>query len=254
MASPSGHSSDRDASASRARFMSAFLAAGLDLAPELLPRLLATTFAQALPADGSGLSLSSGGFRVPLGASDDTSGAAERLQFTLGEGPCLQAIDDGSELRASQDDLARLWPLLYDELVRQTPYRSIASVPLRLTPTVSGAIDIYFADPMGAFTVDLGDAAALAAEIAHLLRLHSAPLQPSISEPDVMVPAWTYSHSSRDRMRVWIASGVLQAQLNISSPEAFDRLRGYAYSHEQDLDELATAIIDGTLPASSFSP
>jgi hypothetical protein len=110
----------------------------------------ASPFAEVLPSEGAGLSLTSGGFRVPLGASDDTSGAAERLQFTLGEGPCLQAMRDARELRANQDDIARLWPLLYDELVRQTPYRSIASVPLRITPTVVGAIDVYFTDPAGA--------------------------------------------------------------------------------------------------------
>jgi hypothetical protein len=252
--SASGQSPDHDPDEPRVRFLTTFLlAADADFVPELLPRQLAATFAEVLPSDGAGLSLSSGGFRVPLGAGDDTSGAAERLQFTLGEGPCLQAMRDARELRANEDDIARLWPLLYDELVRQTPYRSIASVPLRITPSVVGAIDIYFTDPAGAFTVDLGDAAALAAEAAHLLRLHSAPLQPSISEADLMVPAWTYSQSSRNRMRVWIATGVLQAQLNIPSPEAFDRLRGYAYSHEQDLDELATAIIEGTLPSESFA-
>ena len=254
MASPSGQTSDRDPDEPRAPFLAPSLSIGdADFVPELLPRQLAATFAEVLPSDGAGLSLTSGGFRVPLGASDDTSGAAERLQFTLGEGPCLQAMHDARELRANQDDIARLWPLLYDELVRQTPYRSIASVPLRVTPTVVGAIDVYFTDPAGAFTVDLGDAVSLASEAAHLLRLHSAPLQLSISEPDLMVPAWTYSQSSRNRMRVWIATGVLQAQLNISSPDAFDRLRGYAYSHEQDLDELATAIIEGTLPANSFA-
>jgi hypothetical protein len=140
------------------RFHALFESANADFPPELLPTRLATTCAVVLPVDGVGLGVVSGGFRVPLGSSDDDAGTAERLQFTVGEGPCLQAISDGREVRASAEDTARLWPTFYDELVRRTPYRSIASVPLHIAPAVHGALDLYFRDDHAAQTMNLAEA------------------------------------------------------------------------------------------------
>ena len=114
---------------------------------ELLPSTLARAGLAILPVDGVGLSVIEDRYRVPLGASDDTAIAAERLQFTVGEGPCLQALHDHTEIRASEADLRRRWPAFYDELARLTPYRSIAALPLRITPKLAGAIDLYFTDP-----------------------------------------------------------------------------------------------------------
>lgn len=131
-----------------------------DVVPELLPSHLATICARLLPADGVGLSVLSGELRVPLGTSDEDSAAAERLQVVVGEGPCLQALHDGGEVRADERDLARRWPMFYDELIRQTSFVSVASLPLRVAPNMAGAIDLYFHAPTSAYTVDLARAGA----------------------------------------------------------------------------------------------
>jgi hypothetical protein len=59
--------------------------------PELLPVRLARAAVRVLPGvAGAGISvLADPGMRVPLGASDEDAATAERLQFTVGEGPCL---------------------------------------------------------------------------------------------------------------------------------------------------------------------
>src|SRR3954471_8525889 len=65
---------------------------GEDAGPELLPTRLTRACLAVLPAaDGAGLSLLDNDFRVPIGATDDVAALAERLQFTIGEGPCLDA-------------------------------------------------------------------------------------------------------------------------------------------------------------------
>lgn len=244
-----GQDPHRSALCATEAFQSALLAGseGVGAVPELLPSRLAAACASALSVDGAGLSLISQGFRVPLGASTALSAVAERLQFTTGEGPCLHALREQTEIRASQDDTARRWPLFYDEFVRRTPYRSVASVPLRITPILRGAVDLYFVDPVGALGADLGDADTVALHMANMLRQDPSPLVPSLEIPDTVVPAWSYSPAARQRFRTWIAAGVIMAHYEMAAAEALDRLRAYTFSQEQDIDQVTEALIDGTL-------
>jgi hypothetical protein len=214
---------------------------------ELLPTTLAVACAEVLPVDGVGLSAFSRPIRVPLGASSDQAAAAERLQFTIGVGPCIQALHDQTEIRVSGGDMQRRWPIFYDELILRTPYRSIASLPLQITPELAGAIDLYFQDPLAAFAVDLDAAARAANHVAETLRATSTPAVPSTHSPDVLVPAWMHGPRASDRLRTWIATGVLLAQSGLTGPDALVRIRAYAYAQEQDLADVTDAIIDGTL-------
>jgi hypothetical protein len=220
---------------------------------ELLPTALTRAGLSVLPADAMGLSAVNDQFRIPLGASDENATVAERLQFTVGEGPCLQAIHDGTEVRANDADISRRWPAFYDELVRQTPYRSIASLPLTITADLNGAIDLYFAGPTGAFDVDLGLATAVADQIVNALRANSTPTLPSTLNADVLLPAWLYSPTATSRLRTWIAAGVIMAGLGLTAPDALARIRSYAYAHEQEITHTTDAIIDGTLPPDALT-
>jgi hypothetical protein len=188
--------------------------------------------------DAAGLSAFSRPVRVPLGASSDAAATAERLQFTVGEGPCIQALHDRTEIRVSASDMQRRWPIFYDELILRTPYRSIASLPLQITPALAGAIDLYFHDPFAAFTVDLD---------ADTLRATSTPAVPSTQAPGALLPAWMHSPNAGERLRTWIATGVLMSLHDLTGPDALVRIRAYAYAQQQDLATVTDAIIDGTL-------
>src|SRR4051794_25812896 len=100
-----------------ARFEDALFAVtepGLDW-PELLPHRLASACARMLPVDGAGLSLEgSAGRRIPLGASSEAAATAERLQFTVGAGPCVTAQDTREPVFAMNADLRRRWPAFAD--------------------------------------------------------------------------------------------------------------------------------------------
>jgi hypothetical protein len=220
---------------------------------ELLPTLLTQAGMMIVPADAIGLSAVDDHFRVPLGASDDDAVAAERLQFTVGEGPCLQALRDRVEVRASEADLSRRWPAFYDELARLTPYRSVASLPLQIMPTLNGAIDFYFIDPTGAFTVDLGLAGLVAQEIVEALRATSTPTAPSVRTAGVLLPGWLYSPNASARLRTWIAAGVVMATLGLNPTNALARIRGYAYARQEDITRVTDAILAGELPADALA-
>ena len=83
-----------------------------------------------LPVTGAGLSMIDR-LRIPLAASDLDVITAERLQTTLGEGPCLAAVAMGEPLVADLAGMAVSWPNFHERFAAESPYRSVASFPLR---------------------------------------------------------------------------------------------------------------------------
>src|ERR1700710_311366 len=131
--------------------------------PELLPVRLARACATVLPVTGAGLSLyGTADFRVPIGASDDTAADAERLQFTLGEGPCLAAHLERRVIAASESDMQRLWPQFYAELVTGSSYRSIVAVPLQQGLQGVAALDLYLDNSTAALELDRAELVTVA--------------------------------------------------------------------------------------------
>ena len=66
----------------------------------------------------------SDGMRIPVGASDDPAAAAERLQFTAAEGPCLDAQALARSVLATETLIEQRWPDFYSGLVTRTPFRA----------------------------------------------------------------------------------------------------------------------------------
>src|SRR4051794_35042784 len=100
--------------------------------PELLPARLSVACPEVLGVDGAGVSLAGpDGERIPLGASSEAAGRAERLQFTAGEGPCATAQQERQPVFARLDDLRRRWLDFAELLVRETPYRGVVALPLQ---------------------------------------------------------------------------------------------------------------------------
>jgi hypothetical protein len=215
--------------------------------PELVPMRLARACLMVLPVSGAGLSLFKDDFRVPMGASDDDAAAAERLQFTQGEGPCLDAVASGRTVVARVETIERRWPTFADQLTRQTPYRGIISVPLPLAQGTSGALDLYVSDSEQIRAIPLADAATVADQIVEALQVAQALNGFVTSWTGDPVPAWMTTSPARDRVNVWIAMGVLMAALDLRAPDALSRLRAYAYAHDAVLDEIAAAVIVGRL-------
>ena len=96
----------------------------------LTPTVLAESAAELLPVDGASISTLLEILRLPLGASGPAASMAEELQTSLGEGPCLAAAVARTVRVADLAELTHRWPVYGEELLRRTPYRSVASVPL----------------------------------------------------------------------------------------------------------------------------
>ncbi|MCW2802157.1 MAG: hypothetical protein JWN06_374 [Propionibacteriaceae bacterium] len=55
----------------------------------------------------------------------------------------------------------------------------------------------------------------------------------------IIVPNWLSTDQVDERMKVWIAIGMLIARLPLSNDDALALLRGYAYSHNLTLAQVA---------------
>lgn len=212
---------------------------------DLLPEVLARACVAVLPVAGAGLGLTEK-LRVPLGASDDAVSRAERLQTTLGEGPCLSAIEAGHALSADEATMAARWPRYHQELRRQTPFRAVASLPLRVggQPPV-GALDLYSADATlhpGALAAEVQT--GIADQISGLLL--DAPLA-SVDWTDSPVAAWLAGPAVADRMEVWKAVGMLMHTLGTTQREGLALLRRYAVEESSTLDTVAGRLTAGEL-------
>src|SRR5829696_9283712 len=114
---------------------------------DLLPLVFVRAAGSVLPVAGAGLSMTDH-LRIPLAASDQDVVTAERLQTTIGEGPCLAAVTTGRPLVAELTTMAASWPTFHERFVAETPYQSVASFPLQAAQgSFIGALDLYSTGP-----------------------------------------------------------------------------------------------------------
>ena len=144
--------------------------------PELLPSRLAKACTRVLPIAGAGISMfTAPTMRIPVGASDDTATTAERLQFTVAQGPCIDAHHTGQRVVATEPVIAERWPIYHDRLITQTPVRGIVAVPLGDGLNGIGALDLYCHRSADVAAIDATATTAIAAQIATTLRAAAVP-------------------------------------------------------------------------------
>lgn len=212
--------------------------------PVLLPVKLVRAVVAVLPVDGAGLGVhGEPHLRTPLAASDQTFSLAERLQFTVGCGPCLHAVESGRPLVASEGDLAERWPVFHDLLVAQTPIRSVLAWPLGGPLLGAGVLSLYWRDPAGSVAVREHDvqrvAALISGELAHAAdwsRWTGNSLPVVLDTPD-----------ARHRGRLWMATGMVMLALRMRAEDALALLRGHAYATGGTVDDLATELVERRL-------
>jgi hypothetical protein len=202
--------------------------------PELLPVRLCKAGARALGVPGASLSLfTDPQMRVPIGASDDAATFAERLQFTLGEGPCFQAQTSGQMVFATEHELSDSWPEYHRALLAHTPYRAVLSVPLDQGLQGMGALDLYFEDAEAMGALDIDDVDAVARTVTSLLT--DMPHDRGEGNP----PKWLDNPAVERRAQVWIAMGMLNTRFQLNSSDALALLRAYSFAGNRTVDDTA---------------
>ena len=219
--------------------------------PELLPVRLARACAETLQVDGAGISLVDGAQQhVPLGASSECAADAERLQFTVGEGPCMTAQRTRHPVLASEDDLRRRWPVFTDLLVGRTPYRAVVALPLQPALAGAAAIDLYFERSAAVPALDVFSAVAVGELVTSALS--------DAAVWSTWVPAegpeWLHGPTPQRRAAVWEAMGKVSVDLELDSVAALDLLRLQAYRSGLSVDDVAAELLAGRFRPADLQP
>ena len=207
--------------------------------------------------DGAAVSVVyEGESRGTFGASSDASRRIDEHQFTFGEGPCLDAVATREAVLAPDLDSPRerRWPA-FAGAVLDDGIRGVFAVPIMITSTCVGALDLFRAGP-GPLQGDQLAGAFLAADLA------SRPLLDLLADQSGHSDSTRASAANReegdarenrerlteiDRVEVYQATGMLISQLDVDATEALIRLRAYAIATGQTASQVATAILERRL-------
>ncbi len=163
------------------------------------------------------------------------SGVVKDAELTLGEGPATDAYTEGLPILV--DDLASYtdrWPQLAAALI-DAGIRSTYGLPLHLGAIKLGAMVLYRDQP----GVLDGEALSEAFLVASLITKVAIDMQAD-STSDFL--AWGLEVDD-DRSVVHQATGMISVQLDCNVEEALLRLRGYAYSTDRSIGEVAVEVV-----------
>jgi hypothetical protein len=181
-----------------------------------------------------------------LGSSGPPARIYDEMQFTLGEGPCLDSVTRRIPILAADlagSDQGR-WPVYGPAMVAHQ-VRGVYAVPVVVAGEFVGAVDFFTAQPGPLSGEDLTGAVA-AAELAAipLLDLLDGDLQAAVSDP--ASNAWA-ELNTLSRTEVSQAIGMLVAQLEVEPAEALVRLRAHAYATNRSATDVAHDILERRL-------
>ena len=172
-----------------------------------------------------------------LAATDGPARLIEELQFTFGEGPCVESLRTGSPVL--HGDLAQTASQLWPAFTAGALSAGIAAVfafPLQVGAITLGALDLY-RDAVGPLDgSDLREAMAFAsAATAVLLHLQSA------SKAGEMHPELAVSFV--DRAVVHQATGMVAVQIDSSLGDALTVMRARAFGSGRPIVDVARDVV-----------
>lgn len=195
----------------------------------------------ALNASGAGVMLISGdGVQGSLCTTDAVSRLIEDLQYSLGEGPCLDAYRRDQVVMEPDlsKPIANRWPMFTDAALRAGAM-AVFSVPLRTGGLRLGSLDLYMDRPATPSEDLLADGRALADLVASWVIDAQGETDPgALSE---LLTTGDF------HLAVHNAAGMLSVQLDVPVDEALLRLRGHAFAQGIPLNSAADDVIAGRL-------
>ncbi|HEY4409966.1 MAG TPA: GAF and ANTAR domain-containing protein [Acidimicrobiia bacterium] len=190
---------------------------------------------------GAGIMLMAGDVQQgSVCSSNPVSALIEELQYTLGEGPCVDAYH--SDRPVLEPDLARAdtpW-LAFAPAATDAGARAIFGFPLQVGAVRLGALNLYRDRPGPLSDDQFADSlvlASVAARAVLTMQAHAAPGDLAAELED----------GANFRFVVHQASGMVAVQLGVSVGEALARLRAHAFANDRLLAEVAEAVVSRTL-------
>ncbi|WP_236053964.1 GAF and ANTAR domain-containing protein [Streptomyces musisoli] len=226
--------------------------------PQAVPSALCAACVRLLPISGASVSISGGtGIRMTWCASDRVSARLAELQYTVGDGPCQSALDEGAPIIAadlSRGPDARRWPIFAHEAVG-LGVRAVFSLPLGVSGAAVGTLDLYSHRSGGLAEPDLRTALWVRDAVTFaLMNLqagdHGGTGEDTGEDTENEVASWVAA-SEADHTEVYQAVGMVMVQLDVDPEQSLDRLRARAYAEGRTVSQVARDVLARRL---SFRP
>lgn len=188
--------------------------------------------------NGAGIMLMSGDLpRGSLCTTNEVSRLIEELQYTLGEGPCVDAYQQDQVVAEPDlaESAARRW-LAFTPPALDAGVRAVFGFPMRVGTARLGALNFY-RDRPGPLTVDQHADALVVADVAARWVLEAqagAPFDAVAEELQIGADFHYVVHN---------AAGMVSVQERISVTEALIRLRAFAFSNDRALADVAEEVV-----------
>ncbi len=187
---------------------------------------------------GAGIMVMSGDLpRGSICTTDDVSALIERLQFELGEGPCVDASQqDRPVLEPDLEEPATSRWLAFTGPALDAGVRAIFGFPMRVGAVRLGALNLYCDEPGSLSDDQYADALAVSDIAAQAVVAMQANAEPGRLAQELEA-------SGDFQYVVHQASGMVSAQLDVGVGQALVRLRAYAFGNDRTLTGVAEDVV-----------
>lgn len=209
---------------------------------------LSEPFLSVLPVTGAAVSVLVGSGQSTISTTDAVATRLDEIQFDLGEGPCWDAMSTRQPVLSP--DFSRShpasWPLFRDQVLGDPiaqEVRALFAFPLYVGSLNIGAVDLYADQPRELEEVEL-------TRVSKLAELASWQVLRRIIGDDGMAD----DPSPLSRREVHQATGMVLAQLDITSEQAVVLLRAHAFATGRTVRDIATDVVERRLDFSTDYP
>ena len=171
----------------------------------------------------------------------EVSALLEELQYTLGEGPCVDAFRFGRAVLEPdlEAPVVARWPAFGPPAVASGA-RAVFGFPISVASVRLGALNLY-RDRPGPLTAEQQTDAAILATVAG----RAVIAMQTGAGPEAL--SAELEAGTDFRLVVHQATGMVAEQLTISVTEALIRLRAHAFSQDRPITDVANDVVAGRL-------
>ncbi len=163
------------------------------------------------------------------GSSDELAQRLDAIQEEVGEGPCLDALQDHDVFQVDHLAEEQRWPSFARRAAGETGVASILSFRLFAEEDTMGSLNLYSTMPAA-----FGDEAR---ELGAVFAAHAAVALSGARKEEQLHEAL------QTRDVIGQAKGLLMARQNVTSDEAFDMLRKASQRLNVKLTAIATRVV-----------
>jgi GAF domain-containing protein len=174
-------------------------------------------------------------------SSDPITEVVEEVQYTLGEGPCIEAFTTREPVLVpdlAAADVTR-WSG-FREGALAAGVRAVFGFPILVGPVCIGALDLYELDPGPLDDEQIADAVA----VAHVAGRTILDWQSVAGSGSL---ARQLEHLPANRAVVHQATGIVSVQASVTVDDAVVLLRAFAFAHARPIADVASQVVEGVL-------